>query len=103
MVTNMRAGCGAVIAIWWASAGRCASGARARRTLRGSSGMEYLDGERVRAAISIPAAMSALRSGLPAANPDQPVRTSTSWSGGELLVMPAEGGAVTGVKLVTVG
>ena len=65
--------------------------------------MEYLDGSRVRAAISIPTAMSALRSGLAAANPAQPVRGSTAWSGGELLVMPAEGGVVTGVKLVTVG
>jgi ornithine cyclodeaminase/alanine dehydrogenase-like protein (mu-crystallin family) len=65
--------------------------------------MEYLDGARVRAAISIPAAVAALRSGLAADNPVQPVRGSTSWTGGELLVMPGESASVAGVKLVTVG
>lgn len=65
--------------------------------------MKYLDGAQVRAAISIPQAVSALRTGLAVANPAQPVRTSTSWAGGELLVMPAESESATGVKLVTVG
>jgi ornithine cyclodeaminase/alanine dehydrogenase-like protein (mu-crystallin family) len=65
--------------------------------------VRYLDEAAVRAAVSIPAAVSALRSGLAAGAPPQPVRGSTAWTGGELLVMPAEAGSVTGVKLVTVG
>ena len=65
--------------------------------------MRYLDGAQVRAAISIPRAIAALRAGLSGEHPAQPLRTSTSWTGGELLVMPAEGGPVAGVKLVTVG
>jgi ornithine cyclodeaminase len=65
--------------------------------------MEYLDGARVRAAISIPAAVAALRAGLAADNPVQAVRGSTSWSSGELLVMPGESTSGAGVKLVTVG
>jgi ornithine cyclodeaminase len=65
--------------------------------------VKYLDGAAVRAAVPMPAAVEALRSGLAAGTPAQPVRTSTAWTGGELLVMPAEAGAVAGVKLVTVG
>ena len=65
--------------------------------------MRYLDGAQVRAAISIGQAMAALRAGLAQEQPIQPLRTSTVWAGGELLVMPAEGGIVTGVKLVTIG
>ena len=65
--------------------------------------MRYLDEAAVRAAISLPAAVSALRDGLAADTPSQPVRTSTAWTCGELLVMPAEAGDVAGVKLVTVG
>ena len=65
--------------------------------------MRYLDEAAVRAAISLPAAVSALRDGLATDAPPQPVRTSTAWTGGELLVMPAEAGAVAGVKLATVG
>src|SRR6266516_3448123 len=65
--------------------------------------MRYLDGAQVRAAISIPQAIAALRDGLTGAHPPQPLRTSTAWASGELLVMPAEGATVAGVKLVTVG
>src|SRR6266545_309886 len=65
--------------------------------------MRYLDGAQVRAAISIPQAIAALRDGLMGAHPAQPLRTSTAWTGGELLVMPAEGATVAGVKLVTIG
>src|SRR6266542_2146916 len=65
--------------------------------------MRYLDGAQVRAAISIPQAIAALRDGLLDAHPAQPLRTSTAWTGGELLVMPAEGATVAGVKLVTIG
>ena len=65
--------------------------------------MRYLDGAQVRAAISISQAMAALRAGLSEAQPVQPLRTSTPWTGGELLVMPAEGDTEAGVKLVTVG
>ena len=65
--------------------------------------MRYLDGAQVRAAISIPQAIAALRSGLSSEMPAQPLRTSTPWTGGELLVMPAEGDTVAGAKLVTVG
>ncbi len=65
--------------------------------------MRYLDGAQVRAAISIPQAIAALRDGLTGAHPAQPLRTSTAWASGELLVMPAEGATVAGVKLVTIG
>jgi ornithine cyclodeaminase/alanine dehydrogenase-like protein (mu-crystallin family) len=65
--------------------------------------VRYFDGAAVRGAISIPSAIGALRAGLSAAAPPQPVRSSTAWTGGELLIMPAEAGAVAGVKLVTVG
>ena len=65
--------------------------------------MRYLDGAQVRAAISIPQAIAALRGGLMGGHPPQPLRTSTAWTGGELLVMPAEGATVAGVKLATVG
>jgi ornithine cyclodeaminase len=65
--------------------------------------MRYLDGAQVRAAISIPQAIAALRDGLMGAHPAQPLRTSTAWTGGELLVMPAESATVAGVKLVTIG
>ncbi len=65
--------------------------------------MKFLDGTQVRAAISIPQAVAALRTGLSGVSPAQPVRSSTEWAGGELLVMPAEAASVTGVKLVTVG
>jgi len=65
--------------------------------------VRYLDAAAVRAAISIEDAIAALRCGLSASAPPQPMRNSTQWTGGELLVMPAEGGKVTGVKLVTVG
>jgi ornithine cyclodeaminase len=65
--------------------------------------VRYLDGAAVRAAIPLVDAIAALRAGLAEGAPPQPVRTSTAWTGGELLVMPAESGAVTGVKLVTVG
>ena len=65
--------------------------------------MRYLDGAQVRAAISIPQAIAALRGGLMGGHPPQPLRTSTAWTGGELLVMPAEGATVAGVKLVTIG
>ncbi len=65
--------------------------------------MRYLDGAAVRAAIPLVDAIAALRAGLAEGAPPQPVRTSTAWTGGELLVMPAESGAVAGVKLVTVG
>lgn len=65
--------------------------------------MRYLDGAAVRAAIPLVDAIAALRAGLAEGAPAQPVRTSTTWTGGELLVMPAEAGAVAGVKLVTVG
>jgi len=44
-----------------------------------------------------------LRGGLMGGHPPQPLRTSTAWTGGELLVMPAEGATVAGVKLATVG
>lgn len=65
--------------------------------------MRALDGNQVRAAIPLRRAIEALRRGLAVGGPPQPVRSSTAWTGGELLVMPAEGAAVTGVKLVTVG
>jgi ornithine cyclodeaminase/alanine dehydrogenase-like protein (mu-crystallin family) len=65
--------------------------------------VRYLDGAAVRAAIPLVDAIAALRAGLAAGAPPRPVRTSTAWTGGELLVMPAEAGAVAGVKLVTVG
>ncbi|HEY3716530.1 MAG TPA: hypothetical protein VGL39_18550 [Jatrophihabitantaceae bacterium] len=65
--------------------------------------MRYLDSSAVRAAISVADAVAALRSGLAAEPPPQPVRGSTAWTGGELLVMPAEAGDVAGVKLATVG
>jgi ornithine cyclodeaminase len=65
--------------------------------------VRYLDEAAVRAAVSVPDAVAALRSGLAAGAPPQPVRGSTAWTGGELLVMPAEAGSVAGVKLVTVG
>jgi ornithine cyclodeaminase/alanine dehydrogenase-like protein (mu-crystallin family) len=65
--------------------------------------VRYLDGAAVRAAIPLADAIAALRAGLAAGAPPQPVRSSTIWTGGELLVMPAEAGAVAGVKLVTVG
>ena len=65
--------------------------------------MRYLDGAAVRAAIPLTAAIAALRAGLAEGAPPQQVRSSTTWTGGELLVMPAEAGAVAGVKLVTVG
>jgi ornithine cyclodeaminase/alanine dehydrogenase-like protein (mu-crystallin family) len=65
--------------------------------------VRYLDDAAVRGAISIPSAIEALRAGLSAGAPPQPVRSTTVWTGGELLVMPAEAGAVAGVKLVTVG
>lgn len=65
--------------------------------------MRALDEDEVRAAIPLPRAIDALRRGLAVGGPPQPVRTSTAWAGGELLVMPAEGGAFAGVKLVTVG
>ncbi|HEY3089285.1 MAG TPA: hypothetical protein VGJ59_14655 [Jatrophihabitantaceae bacterium] len=65
--------------------------------------MRYLDGAAVRAAIPLVDAIGALRAGLGEGAPPQPVRTSTAWTGGELLVMPAEAGAAAGVKLVTVG
>jgi len=65
--------------------------------------MRYLDGAQVRAALSIPQAIAALRDGLMGTHPAQPLRTSTPWTGGELLVMPAEGATVAGVKLVTIG
>jgi len=65
--------------------------------------VRYLDGAAVRAAISVGDAVAALRSGLAVGAPPQPVRGSTAWTGGELLVMPAEAGDVAGVKLATVG
>jgi ornithine cyclodeaminase/alanine dehydrogenase-like protein (mu-crystallin family) len=65
--------------------------------------VRYLDGAAVRAAIPTAEAIAALRAGLAEGAPPQPVRTSTAWTGGELLVMPAEAGLVAGVKLVTVG
>ena len=65
--------------------------------------MRYLDSAAVRAAIPLVEAIAALRAGLARGAPPQPVRTSTAWTGGELLVMPAEAGDVAGVKLVTVG
>jgi ornithine cyclodeaminase/alanine dehydrogenase-like protein (mu-crystallin family) len=65
--------------------------------------VRYLDDAAVRGAISIPSAIEALRAGLSAGASPQPVRSTTVWTGGELLVMPAEAGAVAGVKLVTVG
>ena len=65
--------------------------------------MRYLDGAAVRAAIPLVEAIAALRAGLAEGAPPQPVRTSTAWTGGDLLVMPAEAGDVAGVKLVTVG
>jgi ornithine cyclodeaminase/alanine dehydrogenase-like protein (mu-crystallin family) len=65
--------------------------------------VRYFDGAAVRGAISIRSAIEALRVGLAEGAPPQPVRSSTAWAGGELLVMPAEAGAVAGVKLVTVG
>jgi ornithine cyclodeaminase len=65
--------------------------------------VRYLDGAAVRAAVSIADAVEALRSGLVADVPPQPARGATAWTAGELLVMPAEAGAVAGVKLVTVG
>lgn len=65
--------------------------------------MRYLDGAAVRAAVSIADAVAALRDGLARDVPPQPVRSSTAWTGGELLVMPAEAGSVAGVKLATVG
>jgi len=66
--------------------------------------VRYLDAAAVRAAVSLPAAIAALRDGLAAdAGGPQPVRTSRAWTGGELLVMPAEAGAVAGVKLATIG
>jgi len=65
--------------------------------------VRYLDAVAVRAAISIDDAITALRRGLSAGAPPQPMRNSTPWTGGELLVMPAEAGQVAGVKLVTVG
>jgi ornithine cyclodeaminase/alanine dehydrogenase-like protein (mu-crystallin family) len=65
--------------------------------------VRYLDGAAVRAAIPTADAIAALRTGLAEGAPPQPVRTSTDWTGGELLVMPAEAGPVAGVKLVTVG
>ena len=65
--------------------------------------MRYFDAAGVRAAISIEDAIAALRCGLSAVSPPQAMRNSTLWTGGELLVMPAEGAQVTGVKLVTIG
>jgi ornithine cyclodeaminase len=66
--------------------------------------VRYLDAAAVRAAVSLPAAVAALRHGLALdGGGPQPVRTSTAWTGGELLVMPAEAGAVAGVKLATIG
>lgn len=65
--------------------------------------MRYLDGAAVRAAIPLADAIAALRAGLAEGAPPQPVRTSTAWTGGELLMMPAEAGDVAGAKLVTVG
>jgi len=65
--------------------------------------VRYLDSAAVRAAIPLVEAIAALRAGLAKGAPPQPVRTSTAWTGGELLVMPAEAGDVAGVKLVTVG
>lgn len=65
--------------------------------------MIFLDGPAVRAAVPLSAAVSALRTGLAGGVPRQPVRGATRWTGGELLVMPAEAGDVAGVKLVTVG
>lgn len=65
--------------------------------------MKYLDAAAVRAAIPLADAIAALRAGLAEGAPPQPVRTSTAWTGGELLVMPAEAGDLAGAKLVTVG
>lgn len=65
--------------------------------------MRYLDETAVRAAVSVADAVAVLRDGLAAPVPPQPVRTSTTWTGGELLVMPAEAGPVAGVKLATIG
>lgn len=62
------------------------------------------DAAQVRAALSWPAAVAALRSALlDGLDPEaQPPRTSTPFGAGELLTMPASSGRLAGVKLVTV-